>query len=186
MTIYDQKKLFTRFSPLNISVLLKESRKRRGGDGLGRSATDLPALQGPQVDRQSGVGEDPYRFGLAKLIGRPPLEKLLNYGRQALRRGPLIFQRVRTLQAWLLLEEFGKRCRAKGMRPRASYFPVLQSAEFHWQASFFQDSNSLGLAEVIGFPPPYKLLNYRRQVLRHCLHMMANATETSQQQDVCE
>jgi hypothetical protein len=41
------------------------------------------------------------------------------------------------------------------------------------------------LAEVIGFPPAYKLLNHRGQVLRHCLHMMAKATEISQQQDTC-
>ena len=142
-TIYNHNSLLARVGSLNIGVLLKVSGKRSGGYGLRRSAPYLPTLQGSHADRQSGVTKHANRFRLTELVECAPADKLLNHGGQAFRRRTLAFGRGGVLQIWSALEEFGQCCSTEGMRPRTSYFPVLQSAEFHGEAGVFQDSHGL-------------------------------------------
>jgi hypothetical protein len=81
----DFRALTARFFPLNVRVLVEESRQCCRRNGLRRPMAYFPVLQGPELHRESRLRQYTYRLRLTEVIGCAPPYELLNHGRKVSR-----------------------------------------------------------------------------------------------------
>ena len=81
----DFRALAARFFPLNVRVLVEESRQCCRRNGVRRAMAYFPVLQGPELHRETRLRQYTYRLRLTDVIGCPPPYEVLNHGRKVSR-----------------------------------------------------------------------------------------------------
>jgi hypothetical protein len=76
----DFRALAARFFPLNVRVLVEESRQCCRRNGVRRPMAYFPVLQGPELHRETRLRQYKYRLRLTDVIGSPPPYEVLNHG----------------------------------------------------------------------------------------------------------